>query len=150
MLHRENLMSFAVSIVMNEEDAQDVVQEVFQQCLEQPRDQYTRSFLFQAVRNRSLTKIRSKNRYLLALEKFAEFLKDSLMDSSDHEFSIDAALAKLPATQRDVLVLRIKAELKISEISNVLNIPEGTVKSRINQAMGSLKKQLKGISNESV
>jgi len=50
-------------------------------------------------------------------------------------------LTVLPARQKEVLLLRIKAELSILEISEVLKIPEGTVKSRLNKALGTLKKR---------
>ena len=54
------------------------------------------------------------------------------------------SLEKLPDKQREVLMLRIKGELKIFEIAQVLNIPEGTVKSRLNASLKILRKALKG------
>lgn len=142
MLHREGLTTFALSIVKNDEDAQDVVQEVFTEIIENPKDQLTRSYLFQAVRHRSLNKLRSKNRYNQAIEKFGQFVKDVLLDSSTETSSVMELVNQLPQDQKEILVLRIKAELKISEIASVLNIPEGTVKSRLNKAMTTLKRRV--------
>ena len=53
------------------------------------------------------------------------------------------ALADLPEAQRAVVVLREYEGLKFREIAEVLNAPEGTVKSRMADAMTQLSRQLK-------
>jgi RNA polymerase sigma-70 factor (ECF subfamily) len=52
------------------------------------------------------------------------------------------ALLKLPETYRSVVVLRHYEALKFREIAQVLNIPEGTVKSRMAEAMTQLARLL--------
>lgn len=54
-----------------------------------------------------------------------------------------AAVAQLPPKQREVLVLAQFQELSYEEISHILGIPEGTVKSRKFTAIRSLAKLLK-------
>lgn len=44
--------------------------------------------------------------------------------------------------QRQVLVLRFLVDMTVEEISRVLDVPEGTVKSRIHRALGALRKRL--------
>jgi len=144
-----DLQSFACSLLSNNEDAQDVVQEVIQQCLEQKTKNFNRSYLFQAVRYRSLNKIRSKHRRMRAMERLGEFLRTTLVESEEIESSVSDLVMKLPSKQRQVLILRIKAELKVSEIAKILEIPEGTVKSRINKAMKTLKNSIKEKNNGS-
>ena len=141
-LTRASLQSFANSFLKNNEDAQDVVQEVFKECLEKKNILINRPYLFKAVRNRSLNKIRSHNRFSNALEKFNDYLS-VLTQSRVQNNSIVDLLAYLPEKQKEVLVLRVKAELKISEIAEILSIPEGTVKSRISNGIKNLKKQIK-------
>ncbi|MCG3088501.1 RNA polymerase sigma factor [Sporosarcina cyprini] len=51
-------------------------------------------------------------------------------------------VANLPAKSREVIVLYYFAELKISEVSLILDIPIGTCKSRINRAIKQLRCQL--------
>ena len=53
------------------------------------------------------------------------------------------ALLKLPEHHRTVVVLRHYEGLKFSEIAEVLGIPEGTVKSRMNEALSRLAVLLK-------
>ncbi len=56
--------------------------------------------------------------------------------------AVRAAIASLPEEQRDVIVLRELDGLSYMEISEVLGINEGTVKSRISRGRESLKKIL--------
>ncbi|MBQ1334439.1 MAG: RNA polymerase sigma factor, partial [Clostridia bacterium] len=49
----------------------------------------------------------------------------------------------LPSEQRDVVILRYIKDLSYSQIADVLEIAEGTVKSRLNRARLKIKEQLK-------
>jgi RNA polymerase sigma-70 factor (ECF subfamily) len=53
---------------------------------------------------------------------------------------IDDALARLPASQRVVLVLRTREGLSEQEIAAILGIPAGTVKSRLHRARAAFRK----------
>ncbi len=137
---RSPLISYANSLVMNEEDAKDVVQEVFTECFSEGR-LVNRAYLFRSVRNRSFNRMRGRAR----LSNFLGRLKVLLPLSQPFEredspyLRVDEAMLRLPEKQREVLTLRIKNELSISEIALVLDVPEGTVKSRINVAIGQLR-----------
>ena len=137
---RAPLISYANSLVMNEEDAKDVVQEVFTECFSEGR-LVNRAYLFRSVRNRSFNRMRGRAR----LNNFLGRLKVLLPLSQPFEkedsplLRVDEAMQRLPQKQREVLTLRIKNELSISEIALVLGVPEGTVKSRINAAIGQLR-----------
>lgn len=54
-----------------------------------------------------------------------------------------AALERLPDEQRTTLILSLYEELKYREIADVLNIPLGTVKSRLHTGMARLREELK-------
>jgi RNA polymerase sigma-70 factor (ECF subfamily) len=56
---------------------------------------------------------------------------------------LDRALAKLPADQRAVFVLRVDQDMSYSEISEALRIPVGTVMSRLNRAREKLRELLR-------
>ncbi len=58
---------------------------------------------------------------------------------------VRAALQRLPETHRAVIVLRDYEGLKLREIAAVLDIPEGTVKSRLADALTQLGRRLKPI-----
>ena len=56
-------------------------------------------------------------------------------------------LAKLPAEERHALALFYFEEMKLSEIAVILEVPIGTVKSRLNRARGKLREQMSGDEN---
>jgi RNA polymerase sigma-70 factor, ECF subfamily len=56
---------------------------------------------------------------------------------------VQRAVAALPRRQREVAVLRYYLEYEVSEIATVLRIPEGTVKSTLHRARGSLAAALR-------
>ena len=56
--------------------------------------------------------------------------------------AVRAAVAELPAEQREVLALREARELTFAEIAEVLNVPVSTVKSRARYALGKLAETL--------
>ena len=53
-----------------------------------------------------------------------------------------AAIAQLPAVQRETLLLRLQQELSYAEIAVVLGIPAGTVRSRLHLAVQRLHETL--------
>ena len=58
---------------------------------------------------------------------------------TDRQMQIDIAMQQLPATQKMVLNMFYREHLSLKEISEVLNITEGTVKSRLFYAREKLK-----------
>lgn len=61
---------------------------------------------------------------------------------------VRAALQGLPASHRAVVVLREYEGLKLREIAEVLDLPEGTVKSRLADALTQLARRLKPVLEE--
>ncbi len=56
---------------------------------------------------------------------------------------IQQAIANLPDKQRAVILLAYYEDLPLEEIALILNIPTGTVKSRLHNAIKALKLELK-------
>jgi len=63
-------------------------------------------------------------------------------EAGERAAMVRQALLKLPETYRTVLVLRHYEGLKFREIADVLDIPEGTVKSRMVEALGQMERLL--------
>ena len=64
--------------------------------------------------------------------------------SSERAAAVRAALMRLPVQSRTVLVLREYQALSYQEIADALDVPLGTVKSRLNDARRRLKAELAG------
>ena len=67
----------------------------------------------------------------------------------EQRMAVRSALASLPGRLRDAIVLQVYHELSYQEIAEVLDIPVGTVMSRIHNAKGKLRRRLAGYMSES-
>lgn len=61
------------------------------------------------------------------------------LESLDQSEKIKAVIARLPKIQQEILYFFFDEEITTREISNVLEIPEGTVKSHLHRAKESLR-----------
>jgi RNA polymerase sigma-70 factor (ECF subfamily) len=68
---------------------------------------------------------------------------DGLLASREASEFLQAALQKLSPELREAVILRDLEELEYREIAKVLNVPEGTVKSRLNRGRAELARILK-------
>ncbi|MDQ0815574.1 RNA polymerase sigma factor (sigma-70 family) [Bacillus pumilus] len=59
--------------------------------------------------------------------------------------TIQQKILRLPDKYRSVIVLKYIDELSLKEISEILNIPVGTVKTRIHRGREALRKQLRDL-----
>jgi RNA polymerase sigma-70 factor (ECF subfamily) len=57
--------------------------------------------------------------------------------------AVRCALAELPEAYRSVLVLRHYEDLKFREIADILGLPEGTVKTRMTEALNEMARLLR-------
>jgi RNA polymerase sigma-70 factor (ECF subfamily) len=63
----------------------------------------------------------------------------SMVDASELWPAMAAAIDRLPDVERDVLLLRVWEELSYQEIATALDVPVGTVRSRLNRARSRLR-----------
>ena len=62
------------------------------------------------------------------------------MDALEQSELINHVLAKMPENQRVILTLFYLSELEVDEIAALLNLPSGTVKSRLHTAREAFRK----------
>jgi RNA polymerase sigma-70 factor (ECF subfamily) len=74
---------------------------------------------------------------------------DMLMETSERADLVRDALLKLPSHYREVVVLRHYEQLKFHEIAEVMDIPEGTAKSRMAEALSQLTRLLQHLNERS-
>lgn len=134
--------------------AQDVFAKVFARRMEFQPDGKFSTFLWRVALNLSYDELRRRQRR-------AEYSLDELVDDEavalpgdepspaarleerERGETVRAALQRLPEHYRAVVVLRHYEGLKFREIAEVLEIPEGTVKSRMAEALDQLAVWLK-------
>jgi RNA polymerase sigma-70 factor (ECF subfamily) len=151
-----------VSRVLNDRECgDDITQEVFVRVFQHRRN-YRRgskfsTWLFTIAANLAKNEIRRRvrRRNWFSLNALQEVLKDSaiqladptegresLMEREQLQEAMGRAIATVPEKYRLALVLRDLDGLAYEEIAQVLGIPGGTVRSRINRARGMLRRKL--------
>ena len=139
---------FALSLTRNEADADDLVQETFLRAY-RSWDTYTpgtecRGWLFTICRHQFLNR-RARTQREVALEapeleaRQAAMVHDSVRNSpledtwlrADLGPAIQRALAALPEVLRSAVILVDMQDLKYEEAARVLEVPVGTVRSRL-------------------
>jgi RNA polymerase sigma-70 factor (ECF subfamily) len=147
--HYEPLFRFAISLTHSEADARDLVQHAFAIWAakgQQLRDfSRVRAWLFTTLNREFLAGRRRERRFLHEnLDDVAEQLPSHLPQFANHldAAQVLAALAELDETYRNVVALFYLEDWSYKEISQVLNIPLGTVKSRLARGILQLRRTL--------
>ncbi|MBI4589320.1 MAG: sigma-70 family RNA polymerase sigma factor [Candidatus Rokubacteria bacterium] len=148
--HYPRINRLASHILGNPSAAEDVAQEVFVRCYQAlPRfrgESSVYAWLYRITVNLCLNFLHRQSTRFLPDEESAP--EPSRSDDSAHleaiqrETFVRRALAALPPHYRAAIILSAIEELTYQEISDVLGIPLGTVKSRINFGKRLLKEQL--------
>ncbi|MDX6480296.1 MAG: hypothetical protein QOG85_806 [Gaiellaceae bacterium] len=82
---------------------------------------------------------RSEQRLLETYGRLSGDARDDASSASDSDRDVADALVKLDPAQRDVLLLHAWGDLSYEEIADALEIPVGTVRSRLSRARASLQ-----------
>ena len=139
------------------DEAQNIAQETFIVLLEKsPKlnfdsEKSAVSYIFQIARN-LIQNHNRKSGFRKFIERVVYFFE---AETRTHEkygevetmTDFDAALAMIPETYKEVIMMKYIMEMSTESIAEVLNISEGTVKSRMFNGSIQMAKHLKGYSN---
>jgi len=140
-IHSTMLYSIAMRWLGNKEDAEDAVQNCFikiHKSIGQFKEQAKLSSYLVKILINSCYDILNRRKRMFSSEKPLTY--DS---QSDWTISLEKAITLLPIKMRECFILFAVEGFKQNEISNVLNITEGTVKAHIFQAKKKLRNILK-------
>jgi RNA polymerase sigma-70 factor, ECF subfamily len=142
------LMSFSRKILGDEDDAREVVQQVFINLWEK-RDEVDlstslKSYLFTSVNNRSLNVIRDRKKFSSeeVPEIAGEWDVSAQIESMELEEKIREIITSLPEKCREIFELNRKEGLKYNEIAALLDISVKTVENQMSKALRILREQL--------
>ena len=135
LTHLDTLYNFALRLTKRPPDADDLVQETYLRAFRfahrfEPGT-HLRAWLFQILRNTFLTFYRRETHQPVLL--VAEAL--TVLD-------LERALAELPEDFRSVLLLADLEGLALHEIGQIMDVPIGTVKSRLFRARRMVRRRL--------
>ena len=152
LFHQYKNLVYRTAYLMldNADDAEDVLQEVFLQVhrslstFEPSKGAFT-TWLYRITVNHCLSRRRKRHLLFVSLEKVSPLAlteHPSSQDRLENEEAIQRALSRLSEKLRTVVILRYYLELSYAEIAQTLNIPVGTVKSRLDLALKTLRQEL--------
>jgi RNA polymerase sigma-70 factor, ECF subfamily len=142
--YRDWVVALAFRFTGDSDAALDVMQDTFLYVLKKfPGFRLTanfKTFLYPAVRNLSIAARNKAARYQSNSED-GEQLETIVGPStvSGESRDLEFVLARLPEEQREVVLLRFVDGLSLGEIATSMDIPLGTVKSRLHNALVSLR-----------
>lgn len=157
--HSHVVYRTALAITGDESSAADLLQDVF---LREHRfskridpNLPLEPWLYRVTTNLTYTWIKRRKRWLLRpIEDMAEWFTGNRKNSPSYQLEKDEewvnicqAVATLSLQHRVVIVLHYFNDLSLYEISEVLDIPVGTVKSRLHYGRRALKKYLETKNN---
>jgi len=160
--YKDRLVNFLYRYTGNKDDSEDLAQDAFiklyrSKHLYQEIAKFSTWFYTIAI-NIAKTSLKKKNKmstlsisdYDTENEKDFELTSDMrdpdvVANASLENFYIQQAINSLDKTYSDAIILRDIQNLDYEEIAQVLNVPIGTVKSRINRGREKLKILLKDI-----
>jgi RNA polymerase sigma-70 factor (ECF subfamily) len=147
--YQEPVFRLAYLFVGDADDAEDVAQETFIRAFQNLHrfdpGRSLQPWLLSIAANLARNRLRSVSRYLAALQRLVHAEpKVTQSDARSPEQKLDAqalweALRKLKSGDQQVIYLRYFLELSEVEIAQTLEIPPGTVKSRLHRAMDRLR-----------
>jgi len=158
-VHTRRVYSICFRFTSSNQEAQDLSQEVFLRVFRSLKSfragegtftvwlgRLTRNLLIDHYRRTRLD--RSTDSIEDALPVLEEKTSisaraDGLLAGREASEALQAALQKLSPDLRETVILRDLEELEYREIAQVLNVPEGTVKSRLNRGRAELARVLR-------
>jgi RNA polymerase sigma factor (sigma-70 family) len=148
--HGQRIHGFALRRTGDATAAEDVTAMVFLEAWRRRREVVLRQpsalpWLYGVAANVLRGRSRTRRRHRAALERLAGqrpptlALVESRSEALEQARRVIAAVAQLPRRERDVLVLSVWQDLSHEEIAAALDIPVGTVKSRLSRARARLE-----------
>ena len=141
-IYKENakyVFNIAVGMLRNRDDAEDVVQNVFIKLSENLHsfkgESDIKTYLYRMTINKCIDLIRSNK----IREKHMDKAVKSPVPQTDTGFILWDLLSRLDINHSAPLLLSEIGGFTYNEISEILNINSGTVKSRINRAINKMK-----------
>lgn len=150
--NERQLYRIAKSILKSDEDCADAAQEAVMKAFEKLHtlrdDRYAKTWLIRILINECFRIADKQKRERMLTDKVKSCEKQAHKEQTpgnfrEEEYSeLYQALAQLPREFRVILELYHLEEFSVKEISELMGIPEGTVKSRLGRGREKLKQRL--------
>lgn len=140
--HKIQMYKMAYSYLRNEDDAVEALQEVtfraYRALKKIKNPDFFSTWLIRILLNHCMDVQKSKKRMVVDVGK----IEQTVVYQNHESIEIEQALKEMETKQRELLELKYFHELKITEIAELWQCPEGTVKTRLYKALKILKCKL--------
>ena len=144
-----SVYAYALSILKNKEDAEDVMQDCFLKIrasahLYKPRNK-GQAWIFTIARNLCLMKFRQKQRMMqLPFEEMDDQLVFDPNTDPALKLTLKTAFKVLNDLDHQIIVLHTVSDLKFKDIAGIMELPLPTVLSKYHRGLSKLRKELEG------
>ncbi|MEH7546090.1 RNA polymerase sigma factor SigW [Bacillus sp. AFS076308] len=160
-IYKNSVFQLCYRMLGNRHEAEDIAQEAFIRAYVNiqsfKQDKKFSTWLFRIATNLCIDRIRKKkpDYYLDAevagtegLTMYSQISSDSPLPEAEVESlelqeTVQKEILKLPEKYRSAIVLKYMEDMSLNEISEILNLPLGTVKTRIHRGREALRQQLR-------
>ena len=141
--YRDWVARLALRFTGHRDDALDVLQETFIYLLRKLSTLHLTArmttFLYPAVKNLSLGLIRKRRPDSSDPERLSDIPAPPAQGVGASRAELADVLACLPDAHREVVLMRFVDDMSLQEIAEALGVPLGTIKSRLHNALASLR-----------
>lgn len=145
-LIKTDIYAYALSKVLNANDAEDIMQDTFIQIYKNAKqyNNFNKPMAWIITIETNLI-----NRYFELKKRIVpldiiDFDKEVIIQSNEDKLINDELIEELfsilSSNERQIIILHLVSDMKFKEISKVLNIPLSTVLSKYNRSMKKIKK----------
>jgi len=143
------LRRYARALTRNRERADDLVQDTLSRALD--KEQFwqpgtnLRAWLFTIMHNQNVNNVRLavvRESRMVDMEQLSPMPATTDPTASRQMFELERALAQLPVEQRQVILLVGLEGMSYEDAAGILNVPVGTVRSRLSRGRDILRKLL--------
>lgn len=146
----KRVYNYLLKLVSNRDDAMDLSQDVFlkaYQSLRKLEDPARfKGWLFRIAHNEAYSLLRRRKPDVEAADRPPGPGPGSRMLPVETSLAVASALGRLSEDQREAVVLKVYQGFKFEEMSQILDCPVSTVKSRVYTALDLLKQTLAPVS----
>ncbi|MEH7237613.1 RNA polymerase sigma factor [Bacillus sp. JJ1562] len=144
-VYKAPVYQFVFRYTNNEQLSIDLVQDTFEKLQRKfhqfdPEKGKFKTYLYQIAYNTMMTKLRRQSLFRTLLPILAE--RHPHHENPDEKLTVQTAIQSLPEDLRAIVLLTYYHDLTQKEISMILHIPVGTVKSKLHRALKKLREEL--------
>ena len=145
--YRKQMVYLAMSYIHNQDDAEDIVHDVFLNIAQRhmsiikniKNDEDVRNYILKATKNKSLNRIRDRKKDNVCIDSLIEYSNENLFDDEFVEIicrkseykQVVSAIETLDEIYRDALWYHFVLEMPIKEVSKILNQSISTTKKQL-------------------